>query len=43
MDPSLRVLSETKGGAIQKQHLDCFGPADLAKTRAWVNFSETDN
>src|SRR3954470_17092484 len=34
MDSSLRAHSEAKGEAIQKQQLDCFGPADLAMTRA---------
>jgi hypothetical protein len=34
MDSSLRARSEAKGEAMQKPHLDCFGPADLAMTRA---------
>jgi hypothetical protein len=41
MPPSLRAHSEAEGEAIQKQQLDCFGPADLAMTRALINFGET--
>jgi hypothetical protein len=38
MDSSLRAHSKAKGEAIQK--LDCFGPADLAMTRALGQFRQ---
>jgi hypothetical protein len=34
MDSSLRARRKAKREAIQKEHLDCFGAADLAMTRA---------
>ena len=38
MDPSLGAHSEAKGGAIQRQHLDCFVALLLAMTRALGQF-----